>query len=284
MLHTCKNELLKSLVFWSNNCGDSVEELPKELQRAYKELWSEDYGVDCYLAEFNGRYSLAFGIDYDGHYSDRYGLSYKEAVGLAEDVAKDLAYRYPEYDVIFGEDAILWSNGERSTIVLVIIPWSVNGEKATELANYMTENGYTFNKQDKKPDSNADFELQYKDEQIADLQATLAGTVTATGAFDRNSHKWEINTSSILTKLIQEAGRWCEYYASDLFIQWMYKVESKLRNGTLRTCSLVFAMRASGVDHREWYEIHKDEPGYYRAVWFLDVKTEENRIEMTLHK
>ena len=32
--------------------------------------------------------------------------------------------------------------------------------------------------------------------------------------------KPSINLSSILTVLIQEAGRWCRSYASDLFIYW----------------------------------------------------------------
>lgn len=31
---------------------------------------------------------------------------------------------------------------------------------------------------------------------------------------------FDINYSSILTKLIQECGRLCEFYASDLFITW----------------------------------------------------------------
>ena len=116
-----------------------------------------------------------------------------------------------------------------------------------------------------------DFELQYKDEQIAELRSILAGIITETGHYNPLEGKQEINTSSILTRLIQEAGRWCEYYASDLFVQWKYEIESKLDNGTLETDTFVFAMCDSGVHHKEWYEERKY--GDYRVVWFLDVET-----------
>ena len=129
-----------------------------------------------------------------------------------------------------------------------------------------------------------DFELQYKDEQIAELRSIIAGTITETGSYNPLEGKWEINTSSILTRLIQEAGRWCEHYASDLFVQWKYRIEQKLDNGTLETDTFVFAMYDSGVHHKEWYEINKNEHNYYRAVWFLDVETNEGKIKMTLHK
>ena len=129
-----------------------------------------------------------------------------------------------------------------------------------------------------------DFELQWKDEQIAELRSVLAGTVTETGSYNSLEGKWEINTSSILTRLIQEAGRWCESYASDLFVQWKYGIDQKLDNGTLYTDTFVFAFRDSGVDSEEWYENHKNEHNYYRAVWFLDVLTDKGKIKMMLHK
>ena len=129
-----------------------------------------------------------------------------------------------------------------------------------------------------------DFELQWKDEQIADLRSIISGTITETGSYNPLEGKWEINYSSILTRLIQEAGRWCESYASDLFVQWKYSIDQKLDNGTLYTDTFVFAFRDSGVDSEEWYENHKNEHNYYRAVWFLDVLTDKGKIKMMLHK
>ena len=129
-----------------------------------------------------------------------------------------------------------------------------------------------------------DFELQWKDEQIAELQSIITGTITETGSYNPLEGKWKINYSSILTRLIQEAGRWCESFASDLFMQWKYEIDQKLDNGTLETDTFVFAMRNSGVDHKEWYENHKNDYNYYRAVWYLDVVSDEGKIKMTLHK
>ena len=129
-----------------------------------------------------------------------------------------------------------------------------------------------------------DFELQWKDEQIAELRSIISGTITETGSYNPLEGKWEINYSSILTRLIQEAGRWCESYASDLFLQWKYGIDQKLDNGTLYTDTFVFAFRDSGVDSEEWYENHKNEHNYYRAVWFLDVLTDKGKIKMMLHK
>ena len=129
-----------------------------------------------------------------------------------------------------------------------------------------------------------DFELQWKDEQIADLRSIISGTITETGSYNPLEGKWEINYSSILTRLIQEAGRWCESYASDLFVQWKYGIDQKLDNGTLYTDTFVFAFRDSGVDSEEWYENHKNEHNYYRAVWYLDVLTDKGKIKMMLHK
>ena len=129
-----------------------------------------------------------------------------------------------------------------------------------------------------------DFELQWKDEQIADLRSIISGTITETGSYNPLEGKWEINYSSILTRLIQEAGRWCESYASDLFVQWKYGIDQKLDNGTLYTDTFVFAFRDSGVASEEWYENHKNEHNYYRAVWFLDVLTDKGKIKMMLHK
>lgn len=129
-----------------------------------------------------------------------------------------------------------------------------------------------------------DFKLKFRDEQIANLKAVLAGTITETGNYNITEHKWKINTSSILTRLIQEAGRWCEHYASDLFILWEYDIRQKLDNGTLKTENFVFAMYNNGVNHKEAYENNINNKHYYRAVWFLDVTTDEGKIKMVLHK
>lgn len=123
----------------------------------------------------------------------------------------------------------------------------------------------------------------YRDEQIKDLKEALAGTKREIGHFNSLKGKWEINYSSILTKLIQEAGRWCEYYASDLFVTW-HNIDKSLDDGTIDTEQFVFGFRKDGVDHKEWYELHKNDVGRYRAVWFLDVTVNDGKMKMILHK
>ena len=125
-------------------------------------------------------------------------------------------------------------------------------------------------------------ELKIKDEMIEELRNVIRGTITETGSLQYG--KWKINYSSILTKLIQEAGRWCKHYASDLFILWNCNIEKPLANGIIETKTLVFAFRESGVDGNSWYENHEDKSNYYRAVWFLDVVVDDGKLTMTLHR
>jgi hypothetical protein len=127
------------------------------------------------------------------------------------------------------------------------------------------------------------WEFENKDETIKRLETALRGGITIYGELTKG--KWDINYSSILTKLIQEAGRWCEHYASDLFITWEI-LEKRLNNGDLfgKDNRLVFAFREMGVDEISYYERHKADKDYYRAVWFLDVTTADELITMRLHK
>lgn len=57
-----------------------------------------------------------------------------------------------------------------------------------------------------------------------------------------------INYSSILTKLIQDVGRLCDNYASDLFINWQYKIVEPLEKGELRSQIYTIELRQNGVE------------------------------------
>ncbi len=57
-----------------------------------------------------------------------------------------------------------------------------------------------------------------------------------------------INYSSILTKLIQDAGRLCDIYASDLFIYWQCKIVEPLKKGELRSQIYTIELRQNGVE------------------------------------
>lgn len=103
----------------------------------------------------------------------------------------------------------------------------------------------------------------------------------------------EINCSSILTRLIQEAGRWCRRYASDLFIDWR-SIDRGLENGTLESGTHLFGFREDGVDHTEFvlsrYDRNHGICNEYRSIWRLDITIEDaepsymRRVRMKLYE
>lgn len=96
----------------------------------------------------------------------------------------------------------------------------------------------------------------------------------------------EVNYSSILTRLIQEAGRWCRRYASDLFIYWR-SIDRGLENGTLESSTHLFGFREDGVDHTEFvlsrYDRNHGICNEYRAIWRLDIIVEDSEPSFLRH-
>lgn len=112
---------------------------------------------------------------------------------------------------------------------------------------------------------------------------------TIFGSWNNNFKGYVINYSDILTKLIQEAGRWCERYASDLFIDWEYLVKS-MEKPNYTGGQYLFCMREDGVDNYQTaatritescYGYNSD---YYRAIWVLNVIVKDEVIRMELGK
>lgn len=98
-----------------------------------------------------------------------------------------------------------------------------------------------------------------------------------------------INYSSILSRLIVEAGKRCEAYASDLFISWesMLNDISKIEKNTSLT--YYFGFRDMGVDHELFIQTRLDTLEAYgekpfESIFRLDVKvdTEKNNLKMSL--
>ena len=97
-----------------------------------------------------------------------------------------------------------------------------------------------------------------------------------------------INYSGILTRLIQEAGRYCEHYASDLFIDWEAFVNYLDRDpkaGDNRT--FLFGFRQNGVDHDLFIFSRFNNDGIYarneyRSMWRLDIDVTDDELTMTL--
>lgn len=115
--------------------------------------------------------------------------------------------------------------------------------------------------------------------------------IVNSGYIDSYTGKYSVNYSSILSRLIQEAGRYCEEYASDLFIDW----ESVLLYIDGASCEsesekmFLFGFRKYGVDHDNFVFSRVENCEYleyeYRSLWRLDVKTGRNEYgtqEITL--
>lgn len=112
-------------------------------------------------------------------------------------------------------------------------------------------------------------------------ESTIGEVITASGRYRHD----EINYSSILTKLIQEAGRWCESYASDLFIDWGAVIKS------LENCenkSFLFGFKKHGVDYDKFIFSYFEKNGgvyYYRSIYRLDITVDEYEyITMELYR
>ncbi len=99
---------------------------------------------------------------------------------------------------------------------------------------------------------------------------------------------FDINYSSILTKLIQECGRLCESYASDLFITWD-SIKRKLEEKTMATSVYLFGIREMGVDTNDFILCRYNNYGChakyeYRKIYRLNVVVEDDVITMELYE
>lgn len=105
------------------------------------------------------------------------------------------------------------------------------------------------------------------------------------GYWSDDAGRFDVNYSSILTHLIQSAGRWCENYASDLFIDWC-EITSCLKDPDFLGGTYLFGFRKNGVDG-ESYIISNAENGknlsdYYREILRLEINIENNVCLMVL--
>ena len=85
-------------------------------------------------------------------------------------------------------------------------------------------------------------------------------------------NRYHIDTSGILTILIQYVGRYCENRASDLFIEWSENVENIISKVSKNDSEklLIFAIRKNGVDPKELMLTGRLGP--YRQILALDIK------------
>lgn len=93
-----------------------------------------------------------------------------------------------------------------------------------------------------------------------------------------------INTSTILTKLIQDTGRFCERYASELFMAWehmMIDIDGwNTRQGEVR---FLFGIRKDGVDYDNFVvaKVNRYNTSYlnemYRKLYMIEVTIDTDK-------
>lgn len=134
--------------YWSNATADLIapdgrdigpEELPVQLRRVLDDLWSDGYGVECYLVEWDGRYCVQLSAMYDGSYAADLGMGYPELVELARGRAEELGAERPDLHVVFAEDVDLW---EAITEIWVVMPWDVDADAFHEVADWFNSRCY----------------------------------------------------------------------------------------------------------------------------------------------
>lgn len=113
--------------------------------------------------------------------------------------------------------------------------------------------------------------------------------ITEEGRRDYYSGKYEINYSSVLSRLIQEAGRFCEYFASDLFIDWGGVLRWMEEAGENSEAVFLFGFRQNGVDGNSFVLSRYNNGCYrypekeYRSMWRLEISTDDrDNIKMIL--
>lgn len=130
--------------------------------------------------------------------------------------------------------------------------------------------------------------MDYTMEEFMEKLRPIGKPIRADGYWSTYENHWDINYSSILTRLIQSAGRFCVNYASDLFIDWI-NIEKRLTEENLYTDGVyeyLFGMRKQGVDHMSYILSNVNNgkylSDYYSELFKLTIKVVNDRISMEL--
>ena len=110
------------------------------------------------------------------------------------------------------------------------------------------------------------FRATYDNYDVRDAGASLTNGV------------WDVNMSDIITRLIQLAGRYCERYASDLFIEWKYSSANPEEKDFRYTGGkMIFGFREDGVDADDVVvKNYNNNHYYYRKIAVVETTVIEN--------
>ena len=110
-------------------------------------------------------------------------------------------------------------------------------------------------------------------------------TITEHGYKTAFGSRYNINLSSIETKLIQDVGRFCERYAGDLFISWN-EVKETIDCHTEPKTVIGIGIRRDGVDGNGYIchnlESESTRYHYYRKVYAVCIEHNDLDVNVTL--
>ena len=147
-----EEDFLNDFIYWSDSHGQfekdgkdlSYDELPKDLQSVYSEIWEENKdGLSCCLAEFKGEYGIALVAEYSRSSQTR-------DLEMAKRVAKTLEEKKTPAKsvVILAYDlGKVSDNGEPSTVVILFLPSSVSKKTFNTNAKIFGDMAYKAEKQ-----------------------------------------------------------------------------------------------------------------------------------------
>ena len=147
-----EEDFLNDFVYWSDSHGQfekdgkdlSYDELPKDLQSVYSEIWEENKdGLSCCLAEFKGEYGIALVAEYSRS-------SQARDLEMAKRVAKTLEEKKTPAKsvVILAYDlGKVSDNGDPSTVVILFLPSSVSKKTFNTNAKIFGDMAYKAEKQ-----------------------------------------------------------------------------------------------------------------------------------------
>ena len=168
-------ELYNRLKFWSNAAGElhhygqydlnDASELPKELQRAYDELWN--VGDRCleYLVEFDGKYYVALISEFCRFFAEDEKISMEELYKLAKQNALELYHQdlFKDTILIIGKETGLNECHE----IIFLVPAIELRRVYREIEDAINQNIWEINKCGNRNYKTYDFECNlsegYKD-------------------------------------------------------------------------------------------------------------------------
>lgn len=179
----------REIQYWSNGLGEihnggvsiCEEELPAELQRAYKVLWTDEFGSLCYLVETPKGYGVALLNEYDNCYADDCNLNMDKLFQSALEDSKVISKRveFQNTDIYIGEHSGFCKCHE----LIVVFPASTPVDEFRTAAVLLDELAYQTAK-------HRNFSLTEQIESASNRASVLSTT--------QNSTKREaVNTDSI---------------------------------------------------------------------------------------